>query len=90
MITRGCLALYVVFCLVAGTVQAESKPLELKWSELAPLISSHVVQLTLSTGGTVRGEVATVRDDSLVIDAQITRRTQKLIPRVAHRFFDLP
>jgi hypothetical protein len=70
MITRGCLAWCVVFCLVAGPVQADSKPLELKWSELAPLISSHVVQLTLSTGGTVRGEVATVRDDSLVIDVR--------------------
>lgn len=70
MITRACLALCIVFCLVTGTIQADSKPLELKWSEIAPLISSHVVQLTLSTGGTVRGEVATVRDDSLVIDVR--------------------
>jgi hypothetical protein len=70
MIIRNCLALCVVFCLVTGTVQAESKPLELKWSELAPLISNHVVQVSLSTGGTVRGEIVAVRDDSLVIDVR--------------------
>jgi hypothetical protein len=59
-----------MFCLVQSTAHAESKPLELKWNELAPLISGHVVQITLPAGVTVRGEVVAVRDDSLVIDVR--------------------
>ena len=70
MTSRCCVAVCVVFCLVGTMAQAESKPLELRWNELAPLISGHVVNLTLSAGGSVRGEVAAVRDDSLVIDVR--------------------
>ena len=70
MTPRCWTAAAVVFCLLQTSAQAESKPLELKWNELAPLISGHVVQVTLPAGETVRGEVVAVRDDSLVVDVR--------------------
>jgi hypothetical protein len=42
---------------------AESKPLELKWGELAPMIVGHRVELTLTEGGKVKGEAVVVRED---------------------------
>jgi len=49
---------------------AASSPLELKWSELSPLIAGRIVELTVLGGAKVRGEVATVRDDALVLDVR--------------------
>ena len=51
---------------------AESKPLELRWSELDPVISGHRVSVLLTDGKTTKGEVVAVREDSLLIDARET------------------
>ncbi len=50
--------------------RAESKPLELKWGELAPMIVGHSVELTLSEGGKVKGEAVVVREDALVMEVK--------------------
>jgi len=49
---------------------AAGKPLELKWNELSPLIAGRVVELIVPGGATVRGEVAAVREDALVLDVR--------------------
>jgi hypothetical protein len=48
---------------------AESKPLELKWSELNPVITGHRVKMLLTDGRTIKGDMIAVREDSLLIDA---------------------
>jgi hypothetical protein len=49
---------------------AAGKPLELKWNELSPLIAGRIVELVVPGGATVRGEVAAVREDALVLDVR--------------------
>ena len=44
------------------------RPLELKWSELAPVIAGHSVELIAPGGARVQGEVISVRDDALLLD----------------------
>jgi hypothetical protein len=56
------------FCVAQQTVLAQSKPLELKWNELASMIAGHHVEILLAGSGTVRGEAVAVRQDTLVID----------------------
>ena len=51
---------------------AASQPLELKWSELAPMLSGRTVEFTSTNGISIRGEVAAVREDSLLIDVKRT------------------
>jgi hypothetical protein len=46
---------------------------ELRWSELAPVIAGQDVTLQLSDGSAVRGEVLVVRDDALVIARPASR-----------------
>ncbi len=52
---------------------AESKPLELKWTELAPIIHGHRVELVLKQGLKIKGEAEVVREDSLVMDVKKKR-----------------
>jgi len=47
---------------------AETKALELKWNELAPLVVGHRVELTLTGGAKVKGEAVVVREDNLMMD----------------------
>jgi hypothetical protein len=72
-------ALFLLTCLCAcqTSVMAESKPLELKWTELAPMISGHRVELVLNEGTTVSGEAAAVREDTLVVDVSKSSGTKQ-------------
>ncbi len=54
------------------TARAETKPLELKWGEIQQLVIGQRVQMVLPDGATVKGEVVTVREDSLVLDVKGT------------------
>jgi hypothetical protein len=69
---RCAAAVPVLFCLVQSSMQAEARPLELKWSELAPTVQGHQAELTLTGGTRVTGEVAAIRDDSMVLDVKKT------------------
>jgi hypothetical protein len=60
--------LLVPLLVVQSSAFAASTPLELKWNELAPLVAGHTVEVTLPAGATVKGEVVSVRDESLVLD----------------------
>jgi len=62
---------------VQAMLPAASKPLELKWSELAPIVASHRVELTLSDGGIVSGEAIAVREDTLVLDVKKSSGTKQ-------------
>ncbi len=48
--------------------QAAPRPLELKWNELANMIAGHKVAITLTDDTIVKGEVASIRDDAIVMD----------------------
>lgn len=52
-------------------VQAARKPLELKWNEFSNMIVGHKVAITLTDDLIVGGEVASVRDDSIVLDVTV-------------------
>lgn len=51
---------------------AASTPVELKWDELNTTIYGHSVELTLPGAFTVKGDVAAVREDALVLDVEKT------------------
>jgi hypothetical protein len=59
---------------------AGSKPVELKWSELAPMIQSRRVELTLVDGVKLKGKTVVVREDSIVLEnASVPRSSVSLI-----------
>jgi hypothetical protein len=62
----------VFFWLSQAPVQAGGRPMELKWSELAPIISGHNVELLAPGAIRIKGEVVSVREDALVIDVRKT------------------
>jgi len=45
---------FVALYSVQAMLPAASKPLELEWSELAPIVASHRVELALSDGALTR------------------------------------
>jgi hypothetical protein len=69
-----------LLCFVQTAGFAASKPVELKWSELAPLIQSRRVELTLVDGAKLRGEAIVVREDSIVMaKTSVPRESVSLI-----------
>jgi len=60
--------LITLLCVGQKGALAESKPLELKWNELAPMIGGHHVALVLTDGTTVKGEVAAVREEAILMN----------------------
>ena len=72
-------ALFLLTCLCAvpTSAMADSKPLELKWTELAPMIGGHRVELVLSEGSTVIGEAVAVREDTLIVDVNRSSGTKQ-------------
>ena len=53
-------------------VLAESRPLELKWGEISPMIKGQQVQLVLPEGTAIQGEAIAVREEALVMDVKST------------------
>jgi hypothetical protein len=66
------LILGILLCLWCANASAESKPLELKWNELASMIIGHVVQMALPDGTIIKGEAISVREDALLMDINRT------------------
>ena len=66
---------------------ADSKPLELKWTELAPLIQGRRVELTLAQGTKIKGEAIAVREDTLLLDVKKASKSYEkgnaVIPRAS-------
>jgi hypothetical protein len=60
--------LILLLCSGQSSGRAETKPLELRWAELAPLIQGRRVQLILPEGTSLEGQAVVVRDDALVMD----------------------
>jgi uncharacterized protein YcfJ len=59
-------------CASQTLVLAESRPLELKWGELSPMIKGQQVQLALPDGAAIQGEAIAVREEALVLDVRRT------------------
>ena len=51
---------------------AESRPIELKWSELESHIRGRKIELVLPDGALLKGEVEAVREDELVLNVKKT------------------
>ncbi len=77
---KPCFSLVLSIVLACPAVPAESKPVDLKWSELGPLVTGHFVELTTKDGVKLAGDVVSVRPDALVLDAKRTSDA-KLIPK---------
>lgn len=58
-------ALTALLC--SSAVAADRKPIQLKWSELPPLIQGRQVEIKLPDGATLKGEAVVVREDDIVI-----------------------
>lgn len=72
-------AIGLVLLCMGPSLRAETKPLEMRWSELAPLISGQRVEVIQNDGLKVKGEVVTVRDQELLLDTKGNRT----VPRAA-------
>jgi hypothetical protein len=62
------IGLLTLLCVGQQAALADSKPLELRWTELAPLIGGQRVEVLLNDGLKVKGEVIAVRDDTILLD----------------------
>ena len=63
-----------LMCVIQTSMLAESKPLELRWNELAPMINGHEIEVVLTDGATMRGEAVAVRENALLMDVKEVRR----------------
>jgi hypothetical protein len=52
-----------------GIGLARAKPLVVRWSELAPMMTGQSVTLTLTDGMQVKGQAVAVREDALLCTA---------------------
>lgn len=72
---------------------AQSKPLEMKWSELPPMLTGHHVTLTLADGTPVKGEAVAIREDTILLDVSSPvkgyARGNGSVPRASIRLIDL-
>jgi len=94
-IKRRSLFMLFLLCLRPTPLSAESKPLELRWTELAPMVAGHSVELNLADSGTVNGEAISIREDTLVLDVKKSTGIKRYgkgnaaIPRSAIRLITL-
>jgi hypothetical protein len=58
----------IALLMVPGIGLARAKPLEVRWNELAPMVTGHVVTLTLTDGMQVKGQAVAVREDALLLN----------------------
>jgi hypothetical protein len=63
-------ALLILICAAVDLAAGETRPVELKWNEIAPLVAGRNVDVTLAEGGRVRGEAIAVRENTLVVDVR--------------------
>ncbi len=73
MTFKNLTAIYVALLVVGqSNLFAASAPVELKWNELTAATYQRTVELTLPNAVTVKGHVAAVREDGLVLDVTKT------------------
>lgn len=71
--TNALLPVLLGFCVVGlSPAIAGTSKIEVRWSELSPLVLAHTVSLVLPGGTAITGEVEAVRDDSLTLDVRKT------------------
>lgn len=63
-----CVRFLIAMLMAQGSGLAETKPLEARWNELAPMVNGHSVTLTLRDGIQLKGEVIAVREDELQLN----------------------
>ena len=78
MNTKSCIAALSILCV--GLAQAENRPVDLKWSELAAVVTGQTIEFTTKEGVTLRGNVVSIRPEELVLEAKHTSNP-KLFPK---------
>jgi hypothetical protein len=84
-----------VLCLLCADTLAASKPLELKWDELASMVVGQNVQMVLPDGTAIKGEAVSVREDALLMDIKHTSESSihpkgnALIPKASVNLIQL-
>ncbi|MEP7355170.1 MAG: hypothetical protein ABI824_18220 [Acidobacteriota bacterium] len=68
MTLKRVIAYVLLFAMSQTALLAKSTPLQLRWTELASLIVTQKVELTLKDGSKVRGEAIAVREETLLVD----------------------
>src|SRR5580692_6750042 len=58
----------IVLLMAPGSGFARAKPLEVRWNELAPVVTGHSVTLTLTGGMQVKGQAVDIREDALLLN----------------------
>lgn len=72
-----------------STAMAASRPIELKWDELASHVEGREIELVLPDATVLKGEVEALRDDALVLNVKNTSDSKAhpkgnaVIPRAA-------
>lgn len=75
--TKTVVRIVVGLCVLGlSPATAGTSRVEVRWSELSPLILAHTVSLVLPGGTAIRGEVEAVRDDSLTLDVRKTSNSK--------------
>lgn len=62
------IVLLIALLVAPGASLARVKPVEVRWDELAPMVTGHSVNLTLADGMQVKGQVLAVREDALLLN----------------------
>jgi hypothetical protein len=90
MTHRSVLAILLAVALAAPfAASAESRPIELQWSELGSRLQGRDIELVLPDGTALRGEVEAIREDTLVLNVKKTSNSKAhpkgnaLIPRTS-------
>jgi hypothetical protein len=58
----------IALLMAPGIGLARAKPLEVRWNELAPMVTGHSVTLMLTDGMRVKGQAVAVREDALLLN----------------------
>ena len=75
---RNCSAALLVSAMLIGqcAALASSRPVELKWDELAAQIQGRKIELVLPDATALKGEVEALRDEGLVLNVTNTSNSQ--------------
>ena len=64
------MACFLILTLNSPALHAETKAVEIKWSELSSLVTGHAIEFTTKEGVSLKGDVVAVRPEELVLNVR--------------------
>lgn len=74
MTCKSHLSCFLILALFSTVVHAETKPVEIKWSELSSLVTGQAIEFTTNQGVSLKGDVVAVRPEGLVLVSLMLRQ----------------